>query len=107
MTDSHTLKVHTPSGKATLVLSRNGRKFTVVSFEVDDNPDLSLAFAPAAPGFENLDETSDIAQCLNLSSRVRYGDVILDSLEMRANSIDELEYALKRAKVRAYNHEEI
>lgn len=107
MPDTHTLKVHTPAGNATLVLARKGRRFTVLSFEVDGNPDLSLAFAPDTPGFENLDENSDAAQCFNLSHRIRYGSVILDSLEMQANSIEELEYALKRAKLRAYNHEEI
>lgn len=105
--DSHVLSVHTPAGKAFLVLAQKGRDFQVKSFSVEGRDELSMAFAAQAPGFENLDTTSDIAQCFNLSSKVQYGTVVLGNTEMRANSLEELAYALKQAKVRTFNHEEI
>jgi hypothetical protein len=107
MQTEHVVHVHTPSGKARLVLERTGRTFAVKEFDVAGHEGLSPAFAGDAPGFENLDTTSDIAQVFNLSSKVRYGTVVLGSTEMRANSVEELEQVLKLAKVRAYNHEEI
>ncbi|KVP17177.1 hypothetical protein WJ84_02540 [Burkholderia ubonensis] len=105
--NDHVLSVRTSAGKARLVLERNGRNYTVKAFAVEGREDLSLAFAAQAPGFENLDTTSDIAQCFNLSTKVRYGNVVLGNTEMRANSIEELQYALAQAKVRTFNHEEI
>lgn len=105
--DDHVLSVRTPAGNARLVLARKGRTYAVKAFAVEGREELSLAFAAQAPGFENLDTSSDIAQCFNLSTKVRYGNVVLGSSEMRANSIEELEYVLKQAKVRTYNYEEI
>lgn len=107
MAERFELSLKTPAGTGILVLERTGRKYTVVSFEIPDHPELSLAFAPDGPGVENLDDNSDIAQCFNLSSKVRYNGVVMGSLEMRANSFEELQYALSRVKVRAFNHEEI
>lgn len=107
MDNEHVLDVHTPAGKARLVLVRKGRTYLVKEFVLPALPDLSLAFSADAAGFENLDSSSDIAQCFNLSTRVRYGAVILGTAEMRANSLEELQYVLARAKVRTYNHEEI
>jgi hypothetical protein len=107
METQYMLHVRTPSGKARLELVRKGRTYAVTRFYIAGQEHLSLAFAPDAPGFENLDTTSDIAQVFNLSCRVRYGNVVLGNLAMLANSIEELEQVLKRAKVRAYNHEEI
>lgn len=107
MKNQHVVHVRTPAGKARLVLERTGRTYAVRQFDVEGRDGLSLAFAAEAPGFENLDTTSDVAQVFNLSTKVRCGSVILGSTEMRANSIEELEHALKRAKVRAFNHEEI
>lgn len=103
----HTLTVHTPVGKARLVLAQKGRKFTVEDFEVHGRPELSLAFVAKGDGIENLDESSDARQCFGVSTRVRYQGVILDTLEMKANSIEELAYALKQVPLRAYSHEEI
>jgi hypothetical protein len=105
--DSHVLSVQTPAGEALLVLEQMGRDFRVKSFSVDGRDELQMAFAAHAQGFENLDTTSDIAQCFNLSSKVRYGNVVLGNTEMRANSLEELAYALKQAKVRTFNREEI
>jgi hypothetical protein len=105
--DDHEVTLHTPAGKASLVLARKGRTYTVKTFAVAGREELSLGFAPQVPGFENLDTDSDVAQCLHLSTKVRYGNVMLGNREMRANSIEELEYALKQAKVRAFNHENI
>lgn len=107
MQTEHVVELHTPSGKARLVLIQTGRTFAVTRFDVAGHDGLSLAFAAEAPGFENLDTASDIAQVFNLSSKVRYGSVVLGSNEMRAPSIEELTQVLKRAKVRAFNHEEI
>lgn len=102
----HELTLNTPAGPARLVLTRKGRTFEVTAFQVAGREDLCLAFAAQAPGFENLDTTSDLAQCLNLSSKVKYGDVVLGNTEMRAASIEELVYVLKQAKVRVFNPEE-
>lgn len=107
MTETFDLSVKTPAGPAVLTLTRKGRVYSVDDFVVADRPELSLAFSPTGSGVENLDESSDIAQCFNLSSKIRYGGVVLGSTEMRANSREELEYALKRVKVQAFNHEEI
>jgi len=107
MADEQVLTVHTSLGTARLVLERAGRTYRVKEFAVDGHDGLSLAFAAEAPGFENLDTKSDVAQVFNLSTKVRYGSVVLGSTEMRANSIEELKYVLARAKVRTYNHEEI
>lgn len=101
------MTVNTPSGKATLRLSQKGRRFTVLAFEVEGKPDLALAFEPKGPDVENLDERSDIAQCFNLSNKIRYNGVTLGNSEMIANSIEEVVYALRNVKLRAYNHEEI
>jgi hypothetical protein len=106
-TQEHVLSVYTPSGKASLHLGQKGRRFTVLAFEVEGKPDLDLAFAPDGAGVENLDGTSDIAQCFNLSNKVRYNGVTLSNQEMIANSFEELVYALQNVKLRAYNHEEI
>lgn len=102
-----TLDVKTPAGPAVLTLAQNGRYFEVVDFEVAGHPELSMAFAPTGSGVENLDERSDVAQCFNLSTKICYGNVVLGNLVMRANSREELEYALKQVKVRTFNHEEI
>lgn len=107
MVETFDVSVKTPAGQATMTLSRKGRIFSVDDFVVAGRPELCLAFAPGGPGVENLDECSDMAQCFNLSNKVRYGTVVLGSTEMRANSREELEYALKRVKVQAFNPEEI
>ncbi len=101
------VNVNTPSGTAVLTLFQNGRYFEVLDFEVEGRPELTLAFSPTGVGVENLDESSDAAQCFNLSTKIRYGGVLLGNLVMRANSREELEYALKQVKVRTFNHEEI
>lgn len=103
----HELELATPCGKARLTLAQQGRVYQVCEFEVADRPELSLAFASEGPGIENLDRDSDIAQCFNLSNKIRYQGVTLGSLEMKANSLEELAYALKNVKIRLYNHEEI
>lgn len=108
VTKEHTLKVQTPSGPATLVLSQKGRRFDVISFTVAANPDLSLAFKPTGPGIENLDESSDAMQVFNCSSRIRVdGYIVLSSSEMIAPSVEELEAALKKAKISPFLSEEI
>lgn len=103
----HELQLNTPCGKARLTLAQQGRVFEVCAFEVENRPELSLAFAPSGLGVENLDTDSDIAQCFNLSNKIRYQGVTLGNLEMKANSLEELAYALKNVKIRVFNHEEI
>lgn len=107
MQEEHSLNLHCPAGPVRLVLSRQGRLFAVKKFEVVGHPELCVAFAAEQPGFENLDEGSDIAQCFNLSSRVRYDNVTLDTLEMKANSIEELAFVIKKVKLRAYSPEAV
>ena len=102
-----TLQVQTPAGKATLVLHRIGRDYEVLNFEVPGRPELEMAFSPHGAGVENLDEDSDAAQTLGLSTKIRYNGVTLGNCEMRANSLEELEHALKRVKVRTFVPEEI
>lgn len=104
---NHVLFLNTPAGNACLVLAHQGRSFLVRSFSVRDREELSLAFAPQMPGFENLDRSSAVARCFNLSTQVRYGDVLLGNTEMHADSIEELEHALKQASVQVFNHEEL
>lgn len=94
--DVHTWEVRTPSGPATLTLAQKGRTFTVTDFTVKSNPDLSLAFEPKGAGVENLDETSDAAQCFNVSLKVRVDGITLTPSEMRANSPEELRAALSK-----------
>ena len=107
MNTEHEVALNTPSGKAQLRLSRKGRTFTVLDFEVEGRPELSLAFAPDGPGVENLDEASDVSQCMGRSTCVRYNGVTIGNLEMKANSFEELAYALKHVKIRPFNPEEI
>lgn len=107
MQEKHVLDLHSPDGPVRLVLARQGRLFTVKEFEVVGHPELCAAFAAEQSGFENLDEDSDIAQCFNLSTRVRYDNVTLDTLEMKANSIEELAFVIKKVKLRAYNPEAV
>lgn len=107
MTERIELKLSTPAGQAVLVLNREGRIFHVESFEVAGRPELSLAFSAKGAGVEDLDGTSDAAQCFGVSTKVRYGNVVLGNTEMRAASREELEYALKQVKVRTFNSEEI
>lgn len=103
----HELTLSSPAGPLRLVLVRKGRVFEVRTFEPVELPDLCVAFLPDVPGFENLDETSDVVQCFGLSTQVRYDKVTLGTLEMRANSIEELVFVLKKAKFRVYNPEAI
>lgn len=103
----HELSLPAPFGPVRLVLVRKGRVFEVRTFEPVEHPDLCVAFLRDVPGFENLDEDSDIAQCFQLSTQVRYDKVTLGTLEMRANSIEELVFILKKAKFRVYNPEAI
>lgn len=107
MTEQFELSLKTTSGPATLKLERKGRTYSVLAFEVAGRPELSLAFSAKGAGVEDLDGQSDLAQCFNLSTKVRYSGVVLGSTEMRANSREELEYALKQVTVAAFNHEEI
>lgn len=103
----HELTLSAPFGHVRLDLVRKGRVFEVRTFEPVEHPDLCVAFLHDVPGFENLDKTSDVAQCFNLSTQVRYDNVTLGTLEMRANSIEELVFVLKKAKFRVYNPEAI
>lgn len=105
-TESFEIGVNTPAGPALIKLSRVGRNFTVTDFAVNNRPELVLAFGWGR-GVENLDETSDAAQALSRSCKVRYGDVIVGNDVMRANSIEELQYALKQIPIRPFNPEEI
>ncbi len=104
---THTLRLKTSSGMATLELARKGRRYDVRSFEVDGHPGRVLAFKASGPGVENLDETSDARQCFGVSTRIRIDGVLLDSSEMRASSLEELEAALRKAKVQPFDPEEI
>lgn len=104
----HTLSVKTSGGKeATLVLDQKGRRFAVVDFKMADADHYWFGFTPGSSGVENLDETSDIQQCFGISSKIRYGDVVLGNSEMKASSIEELTQALNCVKIRVYNPEEI
>lgn len=108
MAEITNLKIHTSQGPATLSLTQEGwSTFRVVDFEVEGAPELSFAFSRKGSGVENLDVTSDVAQCFGLSTRVQYGDVVLGTDEIRARSLEELMYALKQVKVIAFNHEDI
>lgn len=107
MQEEHRLNLHCPAGPVRLILERQGRTFKVDTFEVVGAPDLCVAFAAEQSGFENLDLDSGIAQCFNLSTTVRYDNVTLDTLEMKANSIEELTAVLKKVKLRAYNPEAV
>lgn len=108
MTESVSLSLHTKNGPATLVLSRKGRRWEVLSFEIKGRPELRMAFSlKGGSAAEDLDGKSDTAQCFGLSNRVRVGDVVLGTLEMRAASLPELEAALKAVQVVGFNHEEI
>lgn len=104
---THTLQLATPSGPATLVLRQKGRLYTVQSFEVEGHPGRSLAFSPAGPGVENLDEASDAMQCFGCSTRIRLDGVLLSNSEMKANSLEELTAALRKAKLRTFDREEV
>jgi hypothetical protein len=106
MTENIELTVQTDVGPAKLSLARTGRTFQVCDFDIPGHPDLSMAFSPKG-GVEDLDGTSDMAQCFNLSSKVRYGTVVMGTTEMKASSVEELEYALKQVKIVGFNHEEI
>jgi hypothetical protein len=103
----HTLAINTQDGKASLVLRRKGRKFEVLSFKIAGRDDLTVAFNPKGPGVVNLDENSDVMQCFGISTKVSYGDVVLGTREMHANSLEELESALKNVKFRMFDLAEI
>ena len=103
----HELRLKTASGMATLRLLQKGRRFDVTGFEVDGRPELSLAFDPKGGGVENLDDTSDAAQCFGVSTKVKIDGVFLSASEMKASCIEELSAALKKVKLRTYNAEEI
>jgi hypothetical protein len=105
--DDHVLFVDTPVGNACLVLERAGRSFMVRSFDVQGHNALGMAFEPQVPGFENLDTASAVARRLNLSTKVRYGDVVLCNTEMRAKTIEELERTLRVAQVRVFRHDAV
>lgn len=107
MQELHTLTLKSASGPVLLEVVRTGRKYRVTKFEAINRPELYVAFAAENPGFENLDGKSDIAQCFNLSNKVKYDSVIIGTQEMRANSWEELAYALTTVKLRLYNPEEI
>lgn len=99
------LVVKTTVGLATLQLSQKGRTFNVIKFEAIDHPELTLAFSPR--WYQDLDRKSDMAQCFGFSNCVRYMDVVLGTLQMKANLVEELEYALLQVKVVAFNAEAI
>ena len=77
--------------------------------EVDGRPELcNLGFSPKGTGVENLDEQSDAIQCFNISTQVRVdGNVLLGSREMKAASLEELQAALAKTKLLAWNREEV
>lgn len=103
-----TLSLKTSAGPAKLALRQTGRRWEVLSFHIEGRPELSLAFSLKGGGTaEDLDGKSDMAQCFGLSNRVRVGDVVLGTQEMRAASLPELEAALKAVRVVGFNHEEI
>jgi hypothetical protein len=103
----HDIRVQTPAGPALLRVRGRNRKFSVVSFEVTDRPELCLAFSPTGSGVENLDDQSDIAQCFNLSSEIRYNGMRMSASQMSAYSIEDLVSALGALKLRVFDPEEI
>lgn len=107
MTDNHELTLKTRYGNVSLKLVRKGRRYQVTEFVLIGNEEQTLAFDPESPGFENLDTTSDSAQVFNISHKVRYGSVVLGTLEMVASSFEELKDVLSKVKMRAYSPEEI
>jgi hypothetical protein len=100
------LTIKTKLGVFKMTFAQKGRMFALEHFELDGNTDRCLAFD--AKGVENLDEGSDAWQVFGVSTRVRVdGNVILDNREMRANSFEELEAALRKVKLRTFLPEEI
>jgi hypothetical protein len=106
-TEVHEWTLNTPSGKATLSLAQKGRRYTVTDFTVHSNPDLCLGFAPTGPGIENMDVNSDSMQVFYISTEVKVDGVYLSTLEMRANSPEELKAALEKVRLRPFLREAI
>lgn len=103
----YTFKVKSGKVEHDFFLVRKGRVYTVEDYFCDGADDRSPGFQPDSAGVENLDKDSDSMQCFNISTRIRYDNVEMGSLEMRANSVEELAYALSQVKIRSWSREEI
>jgi hypothetical protein len=101
------LKLKNSSGASTLYLQRESRtRYRVLRLETEGSSHWGISFTPEG-GVKSLDENSDAMQGLGRCTSVQVGEVYLSGTEMRAGTREELEAALKKAQVAAFDPEEI
>lgn len=103
----HTLKIN--KGRETLELGpRTDGVYPVLSSSLN-REGLSLVISPSqcAAGVENLDQSSDWADCFGLSCRVSVDGCEIGTGEMRAKNLDLLQVALNKVAFVARDAEDI